>query len=146
MNYATGYCFSLKDIYEKFDIKKLKIKWSELPNGIEKRRTLCRNIFADCMYLILNDIIDNNNTFELPRAGSATVEIHMQKVDPKQFKYVRQHGKRFDDVDFLASGFTGNELVMDINYKSRCMKKPIYVTNELKNKITKYTNEGKQYC
>ena len=42
--------------------------------------------------------------------------------------------------------FSGNQLVLEMKRRGRERIKPIYVNKKLKNKLTEYTNSGKQYC
>lgn len=146
MNYALGYSFSLKDIYEKLELNRLQIKYKDLPEGILDKRDLCRKMFADCMWLVLNDIIDNNVTFELPKMGKRRSNIHMHRITGKEFAYARRNGQIFKDVDFLKSGFSGYALQYDMYTGDYSKSKRIHVSNNLKDKITQHTNEGKQYC
>ena len=49
------------------------------------------------------------------------------------------------DVDFFASHFSGNELVLEMYGTGRCRTKTIYVDKDIKDKITENTNNGVQY-
>ena len=53
--------------------------------------------------------------------------------------------KEFADIDILASNFTGYQLEYVCHYTHRTVHKPIYVDTPLRNLITKYTNEGRNY-
>jgi len=59
----------------------------------------------------------------------------------------RRNGK-WQDVDFLNSYFSGYQLTLNMyNKEGKPVRiKPIYLDNKLKNKLTEYTNQGKQYC
>ncbi len=91
--------------------------------------------------MVLNDIIDNNDTFELP-VGSRKAHIHMKRTKGEDFKLARRHGK-WREVDFLSSLFSGYELSLTMEGKGIPRSKTIYVDKKLKNKIIKNTNEGK---
>ena len=54
----------------------------------------------------LDDIIDNNVTFELPTGSARRTLLRMKKCEGEEFKKARQRGK-FADVDFLSSNFSG---------------------------------------
>ena len=49
--------------------------------------------------------------------------------------------------DFLASNFSGNQLTLNMyDREGRPTRtKPIYVNKKYKDKLTYYTNQGKQY-
>lgn len=147
MNYATGCAFSQDDMFENFPYKKLKISCRECTeiNGNPHRDKLVKKIFRECVKLVLNDVIDNNTTFELPLNGNKKCDIHMQRIRGDKFKSLRKAGK-WKDVDYLKSMFTGYQLGLFL-YGNRTPRiKNIYVNKELRDKITKNTNEGKQYC
>lgn len=144
MNYATGYACSLNDMLVRFPYEKLdSIKGTKL-----EKRSAIKKIFKESIKLVLQDIIDNNDTFVLPSFGNAYGEIHMEKFSDSEFERMRNNGK-FKDVDFLESLFTGYQLTLFMksarNKLSPRRKKPIYVNKFYKDQITKNTNEGKQY-
>lgn len=141
MNYALGHAFNLKHLFEKFNLKRLKLTCKDCleHTGYNRHRdALAKQIFKDSVKLVLNDIIDNNVTFIFP---NSLAKIHMQKTEGDDFVHARQCGK-WQDVDFIASFYTGYELALTLK---DTRVKPIYVGKEMKDRITKYTNEGKQY-
>ena len=73
----------------------------------------------------------------------------MEAITGSEFERVRKNGK-FKKVDFLESLFTGYQMYLYIHGKSDNMlhrkKYPIYVNKHLRDKLVKYTNEGKVYC
>ena len=148
MNYATGYAFNTDEIFENFPYDKLLVTCSDcnIVNGDYHKDKLVKRVFKDALKLILVDIIDNNITFQLP-TGSRRAEIHVLNYEGKQFKDARKRGKWLD-VDFLASNFTGNQLVLELYGKkdSISRRKPIYVDKRLKDRLTEHTNNGKRYC
>mgnify|MGYP003210420435 CR=1 FL=1 len=90
------------------------------------------------------DIVDNNVTFILPTHGRFA-EMHVKRTYGEDFKRARRSGK-WRDVDFLSSGFSGNEIVLNIKSGNFIKSKTVYVDKNIKNKITENTNKGKQYC
>lgn len=142
MNLAIGHAFNMDEIFENFDTSKLKLTSNESQELFNDRhlKTGCKRIFRDCVNVILNDIIDNNVTFNLP-TGKNKACIHVKRTSGDQFKKAVQNGK-WNDIDFLASMFSGNQLVLEMGYR----EKPIYVAGELKQKLIDNTNNGKQYC
>ena len=148
MKLALGYCMSMKELFEKFPYKKLDMTCKEASKiaGDGHRDDAVYKIFGDSLDLILNDIIDNNITFELPKIGRGKADMHVEKFDGEDFKRIRRRGVIFEDVDFLKSVFSGNQLVLNIHTPTHSRRKTIYVSKYLQEKINKYTNEGKQYC
>lgn len=146
MNYATGAAFNLKETFLNFPFNKLKISCDDCKsiNGNPHRDILVRQIFRECYKLILNDIIDNNVTFELP-ITNRKVFINMKRTKGEQFKRARRFGK-WEEIDFLSSLFSGYELALTIETNTIPKVKNIYVDKNLKKKIIDNTNLGKQYC
>lgn len=144
---AIGCAFNVRDIFINFPFKKLKMncKKCEELTGDPHRNQLVYKIWKENFKLIINDIIDNNVTFQLP-TGSRKCDIHMQTFSGDKFKNLRRAGK-WKDVDFLKSLFTGNQLGLFMYSPKRPPRvKNIYVGKDLKKKIDDYTNNGKTYC
>lgn len=147
MNYALGCAFSQSELFENFPYQKLKISCKECENltGDPHRDKLVKQIFRESVKLALNDVIDNNATFELPLSGNKKCNIHMQRIKGEQFKRLRKAGK-WKDIDYLKSMFTGYQLGFFMYGKRTPRVKNIYVKKELRDKITNNTNNGMQYC
>ncbi len=146
MNYAIGHCFNIDDLFYNFDYKKLNATCAdcELTIGDRHRDKLAKRIFRAGLKMVLNDVIDNNVTFEFSQ-GKASANIHVKRTVGEDFKKAWRNGK-WQDVDYLASNFSGNELVFEMTSGNRTRTKSIHTDKKLKNKLTKNTNEGKQYC
>lgn len=147
MNYATGYAFNIDEIFENFPYKKLLVTCDDcnIVNGDYHKDKLVKRVFKDALKLIINDIIENNVTFQLPTGGIRS-EIHVNSTDGKDFEEARRRGKWLD-VDFLASNFTGNQLVLDMYRKGGIRRrKPIYVSKYYRDRLLQLTNDGKKYC
>lgn len=147
-NYSLGCAFNITELFENFNKKKLKMT-SELCTKINNdphKDKLIYKIFRESVKLILNDIIDNNVTFELP-TGARKSDIYMRRISDEDFGKARRNGK-WQDVDFLESNFSGYELSLNMyNREGKPTRsKTIYVDKKLKQKITDNTNKGKQYC
>ena len=121
MNYAVGCAFNQDEMMMNFKKQKLKTV---------KNKELIKKIARDSIKLVLNDIIDNNVTFQLP-TGSRKSDIHVRRIDGKEFIRARQNGK-FQDVDFLSSNFSGNQLVLNMYDREGkpTRIKPIYLNKE----------------
>lgn len=147
MNYATGCAFNMDDMFMNFPYKKLKLncKKAEEINGDKHRDKLVKKIFRTCLKKVLEDIIDNNITFQLP-TGAVPSELHMRRIHGEAFSKARRNGK-FQEIDFLESFFSGYEIELNM-YKKGGLKrsKTVYVDPRLKQKIIDNTNKGKQYC
>lgn len=146
-NYATGHSFSAKDLFYRFPVRKLKMsnqQCLEVYSDGHKRK-LAEQIFIKSVQLIVDDIIDNNIHFKLPRTGPNQNYIYMNRVYGDEFKKAFKNGK-WRDVDFITSDFSGYQLVLDMQSVKRLnKKKPIYLSSKYKQKITDNTNSGKSY-
>ena len=148
MNYATGCAFNLDEMLINLDKSKLNMTSDlcEKINGDKHKNTLIKQICMEGMKLILDDIIDNNITFELPTGSSRKTQMRMGRISGEDFSKVRRKGK-FADVDFLTSNFSGYQIILEMLYKDGRpqRKRNIYVDKNRKDRITEYTNQGKQY-
>lgn len=146
MNYAIGHSFNVDDLFYNFDCKRLDMTCADCAKitNDEHRDRLAKKIFRAGVKLVLNDVIDNNVTFEFVQ-GKASANIHVKRTSGDDFKKAWCNGK-WQDVDYLSSNFSGNELVFEITSGDRTRTKTIYVDKKLKNKLTQNTNNGKQYC
>lgn len=146
MNYSTGCAFNLDEMFMNFPYNKLKMSCKDVKDitGDPHRQPLVKKIFRECVKEVLNDVIDNNVTFQLP-TGARPSDIHMKRIYGDDFSLARRHGK-FKEIDFLASLFSGYQLVLNMYSKNYTRTKNIYVDKKLKNKIIENTNNGKQYC
>ena len=144
--YALGCAFSLKNILDNFPYKRLKITCRQCKAivGDNHRDKLVRKVFRENVKLIINDIINNNVTFWLPLTGSKKCNIHMRRVQGKEFQNLRKSGK-WRDVDILKSMFSGYELSFFMLGNRTPRIKSIYLNKEFKNRITQNTNNGTQY-
>ena len=147
-HFAIGWACNLNDIFVRFPYEKCK---SLIKNFKTKqlRRQKIKQVFREGVQQILNDVIENNVTFKIQGVGYQGGEIHMEAITGSQFEKLRENGK-FKEVDFLESLFTGYQMYLYIHGKSdnflHRKKYPIYVNRYLRNKLVKYTNEGKVYC
>lgn len=147
-HFALGWACNLNDIFVRFPYEKFK---SLMKNYKTKqlRRQKVKQVFREGTQQILNDIIENNTTFKIQGVGYQGGEIHMEAIRGSDFEKVRKNGK-FRNIDFLESLFTGYQMYLYIHGKSdnflHRKKYPIYVNKVLRDKLVKYTNEGKVYC
>lgn len=143
MYFVLNHAFNRLDIFRSFKLKKLKYTSQfSIENYKANRRVLACKIFHYSLRIMLEDLIVNNHTFKLPLSRDAY--IGMRRTTGEEFKRARRNGK-WEDVDYLASNFTGYQLEYVCHYTHRTVNKPIYVDTPLRNLITKYTNEGRNY-
>ena len=147
-HYAIGWACNLNDLFVRFPYEKCKslIKNYKLK---QFRRQKVKQVFREGVQQILDDIIENNVTFKIQGVGYQGGEIHMEAITGSDFERARKNGK-FEEVDFLESLFTGYQMYLYVHGKSdnflHRKKYPIYVNKYLREKLVKYTNEGRKYC
>lgn len=143
IHFATSYALKADELYYKFPTKKyIRLKKEDLPKQYgNKFQDLYGDIFRYFFFLLLNDVIDNQVIFKFP-PGAHKAWIQMDAVTGEDFERAVQKGA-FQDVDFLASNFTGYEMNLRYNTRYGHWKKRIYVSKRMKDRITKRTNEGK---
>lgn len=148
MNYATGCAFNLDEMLLNLDKSKLTMTSDlcERINGDRHKNTLIKQICLEGMKLVLDDIIENNVTFELPTGSARKTQLRMGRFTDEEFAKVRRRGK-FADVDFLTSNFSGYQILLEMFYKSGRppRTKKVYVDKTRRDRITEHTNNGKQY-
>lgn len=146
-SYALGHAFSARDLFTNFNVDKLKMTPEQCKAVYSdgSKRDFSTSIFLYSVRLVLNDIIDNGIQFKLPGIGRTQSYLEMHRTEGEEFKKAFKNGK-WRDVDFITSNFSGYQLQFRIAGTKRAERiKPVYVDPNLKNKITEYTNQGKQY-
>lgn len=146
MNYATGCAFNMHEMFMNFPYKKLKLTCEDCEkiNNDPHKSKLVEKIFREHMKIVIEDIIDNNVQFVLP-TGKKKAWIHVKRFKDEKFTAGRRN-RKWLDVDFLKSFFSGYQLVFNMVGLRELREKPIYISKRLKQKLTDYTNQGKQYC
>lgn len=95
--------------------------------------------------LVINDIIENNVTFEIPCVGKKEARIYVKCVSGDEFTELYKKGA-FKGIDYIKSGFKGYQLMFQWKYNNtRLKEKPIYIDKTTKAKFYDYINNGKQY-
>ena len=145
MKYAMGYTLNLKDLFCNFNVKRLKLSAAKCEEVLKNRHKeiIAFKVMKYCIKLVIEDIIHNNATFHLP-TNKKKATIRMKKYEEEQFIKGRRNGK-WKDVDFLASNFSGYQMVMRFMSQGIVREKPIYLDPGHRDLITEYTNNGKQY-
>ena len=141
-----------RQLFKDFDPKKLHLKWKELlalTNDDHNARYAAK-VFASCVELVVNDIIENSVEFQLPgtsikQGQRQTTYLHMNRTTGLNFKKAYQHNK-WNDVDIFASNMTGYQLSLhQSRYSYAPYEIPVYVGHDMKDRITELTNKGKQW-
>lgn len=147
MNYAVGHSFQIKDLFQNFPVRKLKLSQDECvklyPDG--SKRDFAASIFMDSVEMVVNDIIDDNVHFKFPGVGRTQAYLYMKRTSGNKFKKAFKNGK-WRDVDFIMSDFSGYQLSLKIENNTRLPKeKTVYLSPKYKQRITDNVNSGKQY-
>lgn len=138
-----AFTFTEKDLFRGYNVDVICEKVVKRKN--KSRKELCSKIFADTFFEILLDIIKNNTTFVVPLRYGEYAEICIEPIEGDEFKEMYKKGS-FKNIDYVASQFTAYMVKYKYRLRDGRMKtKPIYLTKELNELLTKYTNEGKEY-
>ena len=147
-HFAIGWACNLNDIFVRFPYEKCKSLIDKFKTK-QLRRQKVKQVFREGVQQILEDIIENNVTFKIQGVGYQGGELHMEAITGSEFERVKKNGK-FEGVDFLKSFFTGYQMYLYIHGKRdnflHRRKFPVYMNRILREKLVKYTNEGKTYC
>lgn len=147
-HFALGWACNLNDIFVRFPYEKCKNLMNKYKTK-QLRRQKIKQVFRDGVEIILNDIIENNVSFQVPAFKYNGGEIHYEPIKDSEFKRLREKGK-FSGIDFLETLFTGYQLYLYIHGKADNFlakkKVPIYISNHYKHKMENLANNGKTYC
>jgi hypothetical protein len=136
-HWTTSYAILPHELYTKFPDKKyisLVKDWNKT-----ELRALYSRIFKYFFYLVIKDVIINRVTFKCPPGTNAWIE--MVPITGEDFAKARQNGA-FADVDFLASDFTGYQLMLRRSNRYGKWTKRIYLSSKYRDMITDLTNKG----
>ena len=142
-----GHAFTGKDLFMNFPVDKLKMSKEQCIDIYSdgNKRDLAEQIFIKSVYMVVDDIIDNNVHFKLPGLGRTQAYIYMKRTEGKKFKKAFKNGK-WNDVDFITSNFSGYQLALEMQSEKRLPReKAIYLSGKDKQRIIDNTNAGKQY-
>ena len=138
-----AFTFTEKDLFRGYNVEVIRDRVVQRKK--KSRKELCSKIFADTFFEILLDIIKNNTTFVVPLRYGEYAEICIEPIEGDEFKEMYKKGS-FKNVDYVASQFTAYMVKYKYRLRDGRMKtKPIYLSKELNELLTKYTNEGKEY-
>lgn len=142
----TDWCMTPEDIYRGTNPGKwgINFKFAKTHHA-EQQYEYCSKVFLYFLQLVLNDIIDNNITLEIPCVGKKEARIYVKCYSDEEFTELYKRGA-FKGIDFISSGFKGYHLIFQWKYNNQELKeKPIYIDRTLKEKFYNYINNGKQY-
>lgn len=146
-HFALGWACNLNDLFVRFPYEKCKNLIKIYKTKQQQRRKI-KQVFRTGVEIILNDIIENNGTFTLPKLGYYGGEIHFEAIKGQEFRDLRAKGK-FSGIDFLETLFTGYQLYLYLNGKRDNFlarrKYPIYISKFYKQKLENLVNQGKTY-
>ena len=137
MNYATGYSFNSKEIFENFQLNKLKTENKNL-NG-KRRDTLILSIFTYAIKLILSDVFEYGYSFKLPSIRESKIE--MKGLFNEDFKKARRN-KKFLEIDYYKTDFSAYTPTFIYYSKGVRLEKPIHVSKNLQKIFIDNTNNG----
>lgn len=142
--FPRGYSFNLDDMFLNFRHKRLKLTCDESERYFNDRhkKTPAKQILTACVKMVLDDVLENNVTFQLP---GCKADIHMQAISGEDFKRARENGA-FLNVDFLKSNFTAYRPYLFLYSMGRTRMKQIRTNPGYTDKLDEYTNNGKTYC
>lgn len=135
----SSHTFHPSQIYFSFAKKfKSRIKSKEIGGKINEYG----RILSYFLLLVIKDIIENNIIFMFPGYREAYLETEV--VDGDEFIKARQYGG-FSDIDYLVTNFKGYKIILRILTRNGHIKKPVFVSKDLKDRMTNLINSGKRY-
>lgn len=147
IKYAVGAAFNVNDIYKWMPLNKLHMTCKEAKDyiGDIHRNKVGVSLFCECFKMVVEDIIANDVRFKLPLMGVKSAYIYVKRHTDEDFRQGRRNGK-WQEIDFLASNFSGYTLSLQLNSIIRTPKqKEIYISGANKRLLINNTNAGKQY-
>lgn len=142
----TDWCLTLEDLYRWTDPAKWNIthKFAS-SHKADTKWQYCSRVLIYFLILVINDIIDNNITFEIPCVGKNEARIYVKCYSGDDFVENYKRGA-FNGIDYINSGFKGYRIMFQWKYGSGPIReKPIYIDNTTKAKFYENINNGKQY-
>lgn len=138
-HYATSCSLKPSELYYAFPRKYIRHNTKDLPDI--STRILCSKVFRYFFKLVIEDIIEHQDVFKFPPCNRGACYIKMDGVTGDEFITARKNGA-FQDVDYLASNFTGYNIFLQYSTRYGSWKKRIYVNARYKDRITELTNQG----
>lgn len=109
------------------------------------KRTVSASIFVEALKLIIQDIIDNGDHFQLPVKNFNTEAIlHIAPISGKDFQSSKRAGK-FKDVDYYLTNFKAFRLFLTITKLYKSWNISVYLPQKYTKQIDDNANNGKTY-
>lgn len=124
--------------FKKYGINKILCK----KNKADDCEELCGKVFAYCIFLIILDMIVNNNTFLLP-IGFGNESFFKIKTYGRE--EILKYPSRWAYLDPVGSNWTGYQFVFDYPLNFGRKEKILYIYGKLRNLFYQYVNNGRQY-
>lgn len=145
MRLKTQHAFASFDLYFNWkDRVPIPFKVFHDKYACEKVEMFYAQVLFYCIFLILCDIIENNITFMFPFIGNNRACFYVKCFEEDEFRRLYKKGK-FNDIDYLKTEFKGYQIFYQWKSKNRIREKPIYITNNLKERFHYNINQGKEY-
>lgn len=114
-------------------------------HGSNQKWDYCASVLIYFLILVINDIIDNNITVEIPCVGKNEARFYVKCYSDEEFAAGYKNGA-FKGIDYIKSGFKAYQLMFQWKYGTGPVReKPIYIDNTTKAKFYENINNGKQY-
>lgn len=129
------------DLYKTLDVEKLGKIPGKLNKNTPSLRKYLGKIYMELMELVIDDIIENNATFNLTLIFDRKGTLQIRPVRDEKFRFLMQKGT-FEGLDFLKTDFTGYGL-----FYSSCRRADRFVSvdNKTKRKVIEKANNGMKY-
>lgn len=145
-----SYAFTSKDLFygynKEISFSKYQLRQLKYYNKKTEIEEILGDIFAEFVMFIIQDIIDNNITFNLPSVGGFC-DIHMKTLNKEDFIKYRQKGQ-YLDIDFLKSNFKVFRPTLyryDRRDSSKFWETDIIIDQDFQKNLTNHINNGKVY-
>lgn len=144
--YALGHAINGPQLFLPFNNRRIKTERKYVKELVksEHKEYLANMIFADALQLIIDDIIDNSNTFDFKLAKGVTAEIYIKGYSDEEFLKRRKRGL-WKEIDYLSTNFTGYLPMFKYQKAGYTVEKPIHLDTKRKMKIAENANNGKSY-
>lgn len=115
-----------------------------LINDRSKTQPQKKEFLLKTFELILNDLIDNNVHFMLPKFNKMQGVLYMDVIPEEKFKQIYKKGG-LRKIDWLVTNFTAYFPKFRLEGLQYVKDYPVYVGGTLEDKLITLTNSGKTY-
>lgn len=144
LSLATRSCLNVPDMFKRFPYEKLKTN-PEILGGSYGKRKLVKDVFTSFFNMVVDDIIDNQITFEFPLYTDEHSYLNIKPITGEKFKKIYTAGS-WPGLDFLKTNFTGYRMYFSyVNGGHECKDKEIVLPKVKTKRIIENANNGKVY-